>query len=529
MTTLVAQMATLTSLLQTMAINQGHLFQSEVQANALTQVAVISYIQCREGHLVEVYPLNPQFVYSIHNEPFGNTYNPGWRNHQNFSWGGNHNQGGQRNHQNSHSENRGNPPVFLHQNQSQGNFKSIQPRDQPSSSNTSSSTSSLETLLKQYIKKNEAIRQSQASSIRNLEVQIGQLAIELKNKAPGTLPSSSEAPGRSGKEQCQALTLRSGKKTVPMPSVQDLAKRPEDSITNNDHSIANNRSTSSEATTSTKNESQQDSESKSSQPPAPKTQQARDLNENSNDQEIHINIPLVEALEQMSSYVKFLKDILAKKRKIGENETVTLTYECSALFQNNIPTKMKDPGSFTLPCSIGGKEVENVLCDLGASINLMPLSIFKKLNIGNTRPTTVKLQLADRTITHPEGKIEDVLVQVDKFILPADFIILDYQADTEMPIILGHPFLATGRALIDVQKGELTIRVDDQQVKFNVLNALEYPGDMENYQYVGELQKEQWHEFQEESEEEDFEIGVMLEENCAAIQTELDFETIKLS
>ncbi|XP_038904270.1 uncharacterized protein LOC120090623 [Benincasa hispida] len=148
---------------------------------------------------------------------------------------------------------------------------------------------------------------------------------------------------------------------------------------------------------------------------------------------------------------------------------------------------MKDLGSFTLPCSNGGKEVGNTLCDLGASINLMPLSIFKKLNIGNARPTTITLQLADRSITHPEGKIEDALIQVDKFIFPADFIILDYEADTKVPIILGHPFLATGCVLIDIQKGELTIRVDNQQAKFNVLNVLKYSNDMEDCQYLGEL------------------------------------------
>ncbi|XP_038877537.1 uncharacterized protein LOC120069796 [Benincasa hispida] len=222
----------------------------------------------------------------------------------------------------------------------------------------------------------------------------------------------------------------------------------------------------------------------------------------------------------MTSYVKFLKDILANKRKIEENEIVGLTYECSALFQNNILTKMKDPRSFTLPCSIRGNKVGNVLCDLGASINLMPLSIFKKLNIGNSRPTTFTLQLADRLITHPEGKIEDVLVQVDKFIFPTNFIILDYEADREVPIILGRPFLATGRALIDVLKGELTIRVDNQQVKFNVLNALKYPSDMENYQYVEELHKEPWHEPLEVLEEEDYGIGAMWEENCTTIQIE---------
>ncbi|XP_038887179.1 uncharacterized protein LOC120077367 [Benincasa hispida] len=146
----------------------------------------------------------------------------------------------------------------------------------------------------------------------------------------------------------------------------------------------------------------------------------------------------------MLSYVKFFKNILAKKRKLGEHETITLTYECSALYQNNIPKKLKDPESFTLPYSIGRKEVGNALCDLGASINLMPLSIFRKLRIGEERPTTITLQLVDRSIMHPEGKIEDVHVQVDKFIFLTNFIILDYKADTDVPIISGCPFLATG-------------------------------------------------------------------------------------
>ncbi|XP_038896584.1 uncharacterized protein LOC120084839 [Benincasa hispida] len=319
------------------------------------------------------------------------------------------------------------------------------------SQNLDECTSSLETLLKHYIEKSEAIRQSQASSLRELEEQVKQLAIELKNKTP-----------------------------VPVPPVPESITRPVDLTTDDYQSTTNDKITSSEVSTSTRDESRQDLNSKSTQPPVIKTQQAQDLNEQPAAQEVrrdppsfpsrlkkkddskqfqrfldvlrqlHINIPLIEDLEQMSSYVKFLKDIFANKRKIGENEIVALTYECSALFQNNIPTKMKDPGSFTFPCSIGGKKVRNALGDLGASINLMPLSIFKKLNIDNARPTTITLQLVDRSITHPEGKIEDVLVQVDKFIFPADFIILDYEADREVPITLGRPFLTTGRALIDV-------------------------------------------------------------------------------
>ncbi|KAL5546411.1 hypothetical protein UlMin_006098 [Ulmus minor] len=167
--------------------------------------------------------------------------------------------------------------------------------------------------------------------------------------------------------------------------------------------------------------------------------------------QLHINNPLVEALEQMPNYVKFMKDILTKKRRFGEFETVVLTRECSAVLQNKLPPKLQDPGSFTIPCSIGNQYFGKALCDLGASINLMPMSIFKKLGIGEARPTIVLLQLADRSIAHPEGKIEDVLVKVDKFIIPVDFIVLDYEANLEVPIILGRPFLATGRTLIDVQ------------------------------------------------------------------------------
>lgn len=110
--------------------------------------------------------------------------------------------------------------------------------------------------------------------------------------------------------------------------------------------------------------------------------------------QLHINIPLVEALEQMSSYVKFLKDILSRKRRIGEFEIVALTHECSTMLQESIPAKMKDSGSFTISCSIGSVVIGKALCDLGASINLMPLSMLKKLGI-NSRPITVTLQLVD--------------------------------------------------------------------------------------------------------------------------------------
>ena len=151
--------------------------------------------------------------------------------------------------------------------------------------------------------------------------------------------------------------------------------------------------------------------------------------------QLHINIPLIEALEQMPKYAKFLKDIISKKRKLEEHETVMLTEESSAILQKKLPPKLKDPGSFTIPCTIGKSYFDRALCDLGASINLMPLSIFRKLGLGEVKPTTISLQLADRSIKYPRGVIEDVLVKVDKFIFPADFIVLDMDEDEEIPLI----------------------------------------------------------------------------------------------
>ncbi|XP_024995849.1 uncharacterized protein LOC112529000 [Cynara cardunculus var. scolymus] len=174
----------------------------------------------------------------------------------------------------------------------------------------------------------------------------------------------------------------------------------------------------------------------------------------------------------MPSYAKFLKDILSKKKKLTKYKIIALTEECSALLTSKIPPKLKNPGSFSIPCSLGGKEIGKDLCDLGASINLMLLSVFNTLGIGEARPITVTLQLANKSIAYPKGKIEDILVQVDKFIFSADFIILNFEADKEIPIILERPFLATGITLIDVQKGELTMSLQDQKVAFNVFNSL---------------------------------------------------------
>ena len=149
-----------------------------------------------------------------------------------------------------------------------------------------------------------------------------------------------------------------------------------------------------------------------------------------------------------------------------------------------MPQKLKDPGSFTIPCTIGNAVFEKELCDPGASINLMPLSIFRRLRLGEAKLATVTLQLADQSLKHPRGIIEDVLVKVDKFIFPTDFIVLDMEEDKEIPIILGRPFLATGRALIDVQKGEIKLRVQDEEFRFSVFREIRHPAESNSCYHI---------------------------------------------
>ncbi|XP_019264448.1 PREDICTED: uncharacterized protein LOC109242075 [Nicotiana attenuata] len=154
--------------------------------------------------------------------------------------------------------------------------------------------------------------------------------------------------------------------------------------------------------------------------------------------QITINVPFVEALENMSDYAKFMKDL------------------CNYL------KNLEDPGDFTISCAIGLTSFAKALCDLGASINLIPYDVFKKLGLGNSRPTIMKLLMADRTFKKPLGVIEDVLVKVDRFYFLAVFVILDCEVDVEISIILGSPFLATGRAICDVEVGELKFRLNDE-------------------------------------------------------------------
>ncbi|GJV61086.1 reverse transcriptase domain-containing protein [Tanacetum coccineum] len=163
--------------------------------------------------------------------------------------------------------------------------------------------------------------------------------------------------------------------------------------------------------------------------------------------QLHINLPFIEALAQMPKYAKFLKGLLTNMAKLEEACTITMNERCSTVLLNKLPSKEKDPGSFTIPCDIGQLHINNALVDLGASISLMPYTMYEKLGLGEPKATRMSLELADRSIQYPRGIIENVLIKVNKFILLIDLVILDMPKDSRVPIILRRPFLTSARAM----------------------------------------------------------------------------------
>ncbi|GJU22564.1 reverse transcriptase domain-containing protein [Tanacetum coccineum] len=181
---------------------------------------------------------------------------------------------------------------------------------------------------------------------------------------------------------------------------------------------------------------------------------------------IHVDITLADALILMPKYQKMLKSLLSNKEKLNEIAKTPMNANCSAVILKKLPEKLGDPGRFLIPCDFGEFDNHLALADLGASINLMPLSIWKKLGLPDLTSTRMVLELADRTISKPLGIAENVFVKVGKFYFPVDFVILDFVADPRVPLILGRPFLRTARVLIDVHGEELVIRDGLERIVF---------------------------------------------------------------
>ncbi|GJY02360.1 reverse transcriptase domain-containing protein [Tanacetum coccineum] len=188
----------------------------------------------------------------------------------------------------------------------------------------------------------------------------------------------------------------------------------------------------------------------------------------------HFDISFTDALIYMPEFASTFKNLLSNKEKLFELANTTVNENCSAVILKKLPKKLGDPGKFLIPCNFPEIVKCLALPDLGESINLMPLSIWKKLLLPELTPTQMILELAERSTTRPTGIVEDVIVRVGKFHFSADFVVVDYVVDLRVPLILRRPFLRTVRALIDVYGEELTPRVSNEAITFKVGNTSRY-------------------------------------------------------
>ncbi|CAN6692802.1 unnamed protein product [Malus baccata var. baccata] len=315
----------------------------------------------------------------------------------------------------------------------------------------------------------------QANALGGFQGQQSQLASLMgQQHQPGRLPSQTVVNPNA--EQMNVVTLRSGKEVFEQPIMQKRTRK--DTIEQGELQTKNLEQD--EASTETENKEVQNSFNSCVPVPFPRMFMKSKKEQTDKEildtfQKVQVNLPLLDAIKQVPKYAKFFKELCTNKKRFNDQETVALSEEVSAVLQRKLPPKLKDAGSFTIPCVIGGKEFGRALCDLGASINLMPYSVYKSLNLGDLKETKVVIQLADRSNRYPKGLLEDVLVQVNELIFPADFFVLEMEHDpmpTALPLILGRPFLRTARTKIDVYDGILTMEIDGESVKFRIFNAM---------------------------------------------------------
>nr|GFA76171.1 reverse transcriptase domain-containing protein [Tanacetum cinerariifolium] len=183
--------------------------------------------------------------------------------------------------------------------------------------------------------------------------------------------------------------------------------------------------------------------------------------------QLHLNITLAEALVLIPKYQKMLKSLLSNKEKLQELANTPLNENCSAVILKKLPEKLGDPEKFLIPCRFIELKCK-ALADLGASINLMPLSVWKKLGLPDLILTQMTLELANRAICIPDGIARDVFVPVGNFTFSADFVVVDYESDPRVPLILGRPFLRTAHALIDVHSEEMILHDGDERLTLNM-------------------------------------------------------------
>ena len=407
------------------------------------------------------------------NAPYGNTYNSNWRNHPNLSW-------------------RPNLPAYVPPGAKPQFGSQYQPQPPPSSSLVEQAILNLSKVVGNFVEEQKGINVQLAQridtventlnkridglesnlnqKIDNLQYSITKINKLLEVQERGrfhsqTLPNTKGihevgSSNNSGTDEVKAIiTLRSGKEVdQPMPNPVEESKKGEE--LQSEHILL-----------------KEDSMKYSMPPPFP---QALRGNKKASQQtsilevlrQVKVNIPLLDIIKQVPSYAKILKDLCTIKKGLGIEKKAFLTEQVSAIIQSKNPVKYKDPGSPTVLVNIGGIRIDKSLLDLGASVNLLPYSLYKQLGLGELKPTNITLSLADRSVKIPKGIVEDVLVKIDKFYYLVDFVVLDTKPivnePNHVPLILGRPFLATANAIINCRNGVMQLTFGNMTLELNI-------------------------------------------------------------
>ena len=426
-----------------------------------------------------------QFKPQQSNAPYGNTYNSNWRNHPNLAW-------------------RPNPPPYVPPGAKPQFGSPSQSQQPPPSSPVEQAILNLSKVVGNFVdeqkginvqlaqridtventlnKKIDGLESNLNQKMDNLQYSITKINKLLEVQERGRFPSQTlpnpkgiHEVGSGMDEVKPIITLRSGKEVdQPMPKPVEESRQGEEMQP--EHILL-----------------EEDSMKYRIPPPFPQalrgkkksTQQAGILEVL---RQVKVNIPLLDLIKQVPAYAKFLKDLCTIKKGFGIEKKAFLTEQVSAIIQSKYPIKYKDPGSPTIPVNIGGNSIDKSLLDLGASVNLMPYSVYKQLGLCELKPTNITLSLADRSVKIPKGIVEDVLVKIDKFYYLVDFVVLDTEPSSNepnhVPIILGRPFLATANAIINCRNGIMQLTFGNMTLELNIFHLNDNPNLLETENHI---------------------------------------------
>ncbi|XP_058746302.1 uncharacterized protein LOC131619196 [Vicia villosa] len=348
----------------------------------------------------------------------------------------------------------------------QNSYNAPPPQEKPSK---------MEETLTQFMQVSMENQKSNEESIKNFKTQVGQLAKQLAEKQPGASFSGNTLT--YPKEHCKEIITRNGRVVenevgVEIVNEEDVVEKEKEQMKNYEE-LFENEIVELEKKKMRKKDKVKEAKKKVKSsipikifpyPHAPSKKDDSRLYAWFMDifKQLQIIIPFSEAIDQILKYAKFMKDILTKKKRYTEEETIMVDARFSAIIQRTLPKKEGDPGRVTLPVMIGDVYVGKGLIDLGSSINLIPLSIVNRLGNFEMRSIRMTLQLADKSTTSPHGVALDLLVKVDKFFFLVDFVVINMEEDVDAPLIICRPFMKTARMMIDVDDGLMKVRVQDE-------------------------------------------------------------------